>query len=598
MKYIFTLMLAANLMWTWGYAAIKKADTSGIRKGTETGNGGDVRVCFNSKSTKEIVEQILRRNIKEGMREDPFSESVLRDIQSVELLDLYLLSRKSGGKVAAIQGTEEQIIQDRLALLESKSQFIYEILDAKKQIDLGGWYSAESGVLEIDDSGDPINYSDNCILVQLAYQDRISNAITRVFYDDRILNLMPALHRAAFKFHEWIYHIAIDRGYTDSRAVQDIVGIIFDEKFSTIIPILLNRRVADLKLSQYRIVILDDYNMYYTHSDDSEVLVYPVKLRIKGNEYEACDRIRAIGKTTIEFRLCGAKPVAWREFSGVLADGSVTKIDLNSGNPLGGNFEKGAKWRGFSFEGYISFYKNGDVSDGLLSQPALVGVNTIGNDYRLFFNENGNVTRIDDNSKSKSIVLQLRSGAMISCSLYLIDRYVSLYPKTGDVLSCNVNRRPILNGVIYEIGELVFHENGFVKNGKLEETAVVQGVTCGTGEMIEFYKSQKIKSCKMYHAQEHYLGQSQERLEFDSGSADFYEEGGVHCATLSDSFWSTTFILQGKIWSYGTQMCFYKDGKIESGVLGKSVTTSDGRVFKKYSRVDLNPEGEIIGVDR
>jgi hypothetical protein len=586
MKKVIALIIVANLGWTLGYAKNRTVDTESVRKsGTETGNGGDVRVCFNSKATKESVERILKKNIKEGMREDPFSETVLSDIRSVELLDLYILSRKMGGRIAALQGNEEQIINDRLGLFESKSQFVHEILDAKRQIDSGGWYSAESGVLEIDDSGEPINYSDKCILIQLAYQDRISRTITRVFYDERILRLMPELHRAAFKFHEWIYHIAVDRGYSDSRSVQDVVGMIFDEGFSAMTAGAVNRRIQELGLSAHTIRIVDDNNVYYLK--DQEKLAYPSKVKLNGNEFEVCDSMN---------KLCSPKPITQGEFQGVMLGGpNLFYFDSKTGFFVSGTFEKGAKWKQYTFDGPVVFDVNGNVESGILAEAATVGRNKIDAGYGLVFDKSGIVTQVFGRENSKSTVwLQLNGGAMISCRSER-SHLVDLYPETGDVSSCHVGARTVVDGVNYSQGEeLAFYPSGAVKSGKLAVDSIVQGVTCGGNYPIHFYESKRIKSCRLTGAQEHSLGLSGERMSFNYGEADFYDGGGVHCAELDDNFWSKTFTRQNYVWRYRSGMCFYKDGKIESGQLGKSVTTSDGRIFDDYSRVQLSPDGQIV----
>lgn len=203
-----------------------------VQAGGSELHGGDSVVCFQTPAQKQQVEKTLRQNKVASqmgyIRQDPFDGIDLNTV-TVETLDIWEtnLTSTSPRKFVDFKNVDDGL-KDRLAVLMTKSAAMANQI----QNALDGfyapskWLASPTGVVEIDDSRELINYTKLCIPVQIAVQTN-----TRVYYDGRLFSRMNATNKVALILHEALYSW-LKQYSGNSLNVRKYVGMMMLEDFS------------------------------------------------------------------------------------------------------------------------------------------------------------------------------------------------------------------------------------------------------------------------------------------------------------------------------------------------------------------------------
>lgn len=189
--------------------------------GTNSGGGGDAVLCYSSFATRdEVVAELQKSN-------SPF-DSVDLQLNQLEkgfkpqLLDLYEVGKLTGfpsdtKPVSFVRENAESVyarlaqVRDAMKKEQSPNRFAgirpqvyanlvdYVFENASKG---SQWKAEPLGVTEINDATFSGKFPKNCLVAQVAFYDDQTKVI---HYDQRIVSLMPSLHREALRVHEDLY---------------------------------------------------------------------------------------------------------------------------------------------------------------------------------------------------------------------------------------------------------------------------------------------------------------------------------------------------------------------------------------------------------
>lgn len=213
--------------------------------GNTKGNGGDVVVCFNTRSVQDMVNERLRKNKYDPQGSvNPFENpNVLSDISSIEMFDVYEFKLPVGfppaeRKLLPADRTDLQSIMNRIKPLSpGLNDALATALD---QVPLGNW-TAAPGIPELDDSDSSVFVPESCLLVQIAVRrDNI------VYYDKHLYSKLDKLNSDALVLHELVYKIAVDNKHNNSRVTRQVVGMLLSENSMPQDSLLLHKTLKTL----------------------------------------------------------------------------------------------------------------------------------------------------------------------------------------------------------------------------------------------------------------------------------------------------------------------------------------------------------------
>ena len=211
-------------------------------EGSGHSGGGSGMLCFSSAGTKQQVQKVLRDNLANpDQQNDPFTDTVLSQISSVELLDLAeaLVPNLGSVQYQLLKSNLSalDLIKDREVVLQAKAAaFSWRYLNrtAMRDMPFEEFHLDTGGVVQINDTAAKIIPNEKCLIAQIAVQSPIANSThKKVDIDGRLFAKMDNINQAALILHEWIYKIALDRGQTDSSAARQAVAMAFDSTFAT-----------------------------------------------------------------------------------------------------------------------------------------------------------------------------------------------------------------------------------------------------------------------------------------------------------------------------------------------------------------------------
>ena len=204
-----------------------------VQAGGSELHGGDSVVCFQNIAQKQQVEKILRQNKVANqmgyIRQDPFDDIDLNTV-TVETLDIWETKNIgiSPRAIVTIKNVEVGV-KERLALVDTKLAFMAQ--EMRKAFDgfyaPSKWLASTTGIVEIDDSRELINYTKLCIPVQIAVQTN-----TRVYYDARLFARMNETNKTALVLHELLYSW-LKKFSENSLNVRKYVGLMMLEDFAS-----------------------------------------------------------------------------------------------------------------------------------------------------------------------------------------------------------------------------------------------------------------------------------------------------------------------------------------------------------------------------
>jgi hypothetical protein len=191
--------------------------------GTNSGGGGDAVLCYSSLATRdEVVANLQKSN-------SPF-DSVDLQLNRLEkgfkpqLLDLYEVGKLTGfpsdTKPVSFARETAESVYARLAQVGDTMRgehlstryagiqpHVYaNLVDYFFEGASNGsqWKAEPLGVTEINDATFSGKFPKNCLIAQVAFYNDQTNVI---HYDQRIVSLMPSLHREALRVHEDLYRV-------------------------------------------------------------------------------------------------------------------------------------------------------------------------------------------------------------------------------------------------------------------------------------------------------------------------------------------------------------------------------------------------------
>lgn len=522
--------------YTFGFVALLLSLSTHAGTGS---HGGDGLICFNKISSKEAVQKVLEENSRTVFDRDPFADkSLLDDISDVKLLDLYLAELRAGYRPVKIKGkNEKKVIQNFLDKIRSKSSFFKDIEIARDFLDKGGWYSNPGAILEIDDSDHTIIFPENCVLIQLAAQTKISSTLSKVFFDERIMSKMSLRNKVALMFHEWLYYVAINNKNIDSRGVQDLVALLFSEDFNDMDAYDFKMRIVDSGV--FPVDRLNTPKSEYFFGLPVDVVIHPVYISTMGY---VVNKGTYFTNKNQSFNFQGKEYFVESEYT-KRSGSKITYYTFDLKNVE--DFEVFGKAYKFSNEIVMRYVYEGEtrVAYGELQNETNIGdlyihkkvsfeedlsiISSLGRNYRV----NGNVFPKDTGVSigsglytfsGKLLELKIRNGLqqIIPCK-----HEIQLYKISKALYGCYLSKAYFLNGksfaknakvTFYESGHLKsgfsentmpfnggwfnntlsFYPDGSLKKGALEVPAVFDSVSCGVG-ITEFTKAGKLEFCSV-----------------------------------------------------------------------------------------------------
>lgn len=203
-----------------------------VKAGTEM-HGGDSVVCFQNLAQKQKVETILRQNKLASqmgyIRQDPFSDINMDDV-TVETLDVWEVRHTTNSSREFVNVDDVNAgVKDRIAAMNNKVKYIAGKIQAAQDsfYNPSKWLASATGIVEIDDSHELINYTNLCIPVQLAVQTD-----TRVYYDKRLYSKLDEMNKTALVLHELLYSW-VKNFSNSSLNVRKYVGLLMLKEFDT-----------------------------------------------------------------------------------------------------------------------------------------------------------------------------------------------------------------------------------------------------------------------------------------------------------------------------------------------------------------------------
>lgn len=228
-----------------------------VKAGTEM-HGGDSVVCFQNAADKQKVETILRQNklaTQMGyVRLDPFTD-INMDTVTVETLDIWETRQATTPPREFVELTNvEDGVKDRLNVLNTKLSTLAKIMTSSYNgfYAPSKWLASSTGIVEIDDSHELINYTKSCIPVQIAVQTN-----TRIYYDARLYSKLDDTNKVALILHEMMY--AWGKNLVDnSLNIRKYVGLLMLKEFHTYSAEELNSEISiDFNFREHKISLLE-----------------------------------------------------------------------------------------------------------------------------------------------------------------------------------------------------------------------------------------------------------------------------------------------------------------------------------------------------
>ena len=163
------------------------------------------------------------------VRLDPFADIDLNAF-TVETLDIWETRQATIPPKEFIEVTNiNSTVEDRIKLLGKKVTVAAEATMGpyKGFFHPSKWLASSTGIVEIDDSHELINYTSTCIPVQIAVQTN-----TRVYYDARLYAKLDSLNKAALILHELMYSW-VKNHTSSSFNVRKYVGLMMLKEFES-----------------------------------------------------------------------------------------------------------------------------------------------------------------------------------------------------------------------------------------------------------------------------------------------------------------------------------------------------------------------------
>lgn len=549
--------------------AIHSKGGGGGGGGGSGAHGGDVVACWRNTKFRDFVREVLRKNAENPKEpQDPFTAEVLSDLQSVELYELQRARRSLGTeKVISPVGTESEIYQERLALIGKYSSFESDLETARTlTIPDSQWYGQAGPVREIDDFELIQVLTPNCLLVQIAYQiERKADVLYEVYVDNRLLERLKPVDRAAFRLHEYLQNLRFFRKKTEAMLVHHLVERVFLESFGRATS---SGEFVDLLVR----------------------LGFDNRIR---REIQFAGVSWPVEKAEKEWTLRDVEVLGWRVPKGTL----VQFRDPNTFWVQHG--EKNGQWAAnllfgstrvyavdvmdllkvgeLSFRGTVYFHENGSV---LAGSPF---------NLRLF-DQRVNWVKYSDDGR----VLQLRFEGVATISHQgesLRCREASFLHTRGELSSCVMDssawflmRLGSEAKVIALRDEVTFHENGRVSRGTPARSGQELGGVKLRSESIELYPSGDIEVA--WGVGVSWVPIVRGPLIPCHGKIRFFEGGRVKACTLAQAFEIGHATWKGEIE-------FYPNGEVRSGTLGVAATF-DGLDFRASELVQFDERGRVL----
>lgn len=252
-------------------------------------HGGDSVVCFQNAAQKEKVEAVLRRNKMAAqmgyVRQDPFAD-INMNLVKVETLDIWETRQSTYPQPEFIEvGNAEESTKERIAVLKNKITLLADAMEDS----LNGfyapskWLASSTGIVEIDDSHELINYTKLCIPVQIAVQTK-----TRIYYDARLFTKLDELNKTALILHELMY--SWSKQFSDtSFNVRKYVGMLMLKDFESY---PTNSLYEELSVDYHREIFRTKVNCEVQRT--VEEIQLTVKYKVWGINPSACEDKDAI----------------------------------------------------------------------------------------------------------------------------------------------------------------------------------------------------------------------------------------------------------------------------------------------------------------
>lgn len=389
------------------------------KAGTEM-HGGDSVVCFQNIAEKQKVETILRQNKLASqmgyIRQDPFA-NVDMDTITVETLDLWETHQTLAGpkEFVEIENINDGL-KDRIEAMKNKLMAIANILEEADRgfYNPSKWLASATGIVEIDDSHELINYTNLCIPVQIAVQTD-----TRVYYDGRLFSKLDPLNKVALILHEYLYSWA--KTFTNSSLnVRKYIGLLMLKNFE-IYPVeeLRKEMEIDFKASrdlkferwikcQLTSVIEDEsFVISYIHGGVNQQVCQKRDERYYTNDFKIIESDRKQLSEKLGLKLDGEVNGEWKENifhiqSLKLANGE--KLTVNTVTPF-------TYW---TYYHYLQI-KEGNIQLPYFPQEA-THIQILGQDIEMAMGINGGITSGDKleykkTSSGKLYLYKIRIGS-------------------------------------------------------------------------------------------------------------------------------------------------------------------------------------------
>lgn len=596
-------------------------------EGDKVGNGGDAVVCFKTLSTKKLVEAQLRKNKRNPETATyPLSESAVSDIESVEVLDLHLAADAGIGKpnplITGAGLSEEDIVQDRLAILQTKSTLYFRLQTASRTLSDSRWQKSQSGVLEIDDSLHSINFPEKCLLMQIARQDSVGS-FTRLTYDVILFNLLSTVHRAALRFHEWGQWL---NSSGDSRASQYMVGQLFRQDFGGEQVAEFNKALAAMNFlgsssapATPQLEFIGSERVWATKTetvDPKSFLTYRFEIQnpwtFRGINLPAGATIEQNFEKKFS-RLCVPEPTRWQnlEFEGCVKlhlSGAISSITLKQDHEVEPGLVAAAN-RAIEYDRQGRFYRGTLAYDFALAAGASKFL--AGSEIMVIYPDHD----MPPLAKSWS---EMNSKRTTKSVFLMEDTRTDTKAYTG--LATTTIELPL---PLRSDQPLSFYEDGSFRGGHAAENFHQNGVSCRSRQAITFYPDGKLRSCSILgnlklQSSNHSL--SYEGPHFISSEGgyrillaeeerqEFYPRIGkngtpVPRLVVITSPWTTFYYAPGitnpnnRLETFNDYE-FHPSGSIKrlqlSSVNGEHQGKVDGRVREKYEVLTIDENGKVI----
>ncbi len=231
--------------------------SSSVFAGNGKGSGGVVRACFQTQRIKEQVEKILIDNYgkPKSLQKDPLTAAALKDICEIDLFDFISPKPMEAQLVTSRSQDYREVVQERLENLKNThfllSGYFFgknfhrpEFASATRHLpfDDTHFVFVNAGVIELGDPGMGVTLENNCLLLQIANQQIISDQESVVNIDGRLfelLNKKSPVHAAGLIVHEWSINITERLKDTEpfrnvaipALPAQRLTRLLFDRNF-------------------------------------------------------------------------------------------------------------------------------------------------------------------------------------------------------------------------------------------------------------------------------------------------------------------------------------------------------------------------------